>query len=463
MLLRCTSLQINDMPFWIVRFVAWAGAAAVLMAGSLANAQTPSSPILVALTIDTSGSVGVDQLARGRDLALGLLKNLPPGSEVAVFTFDDASRLVVPRTSRPAEVRQRLATLKMSGRHTALHDALYDASRYLRDAPASGKAIVLITDGRDENSALNLDDGLRVAQDAGIPVHAVAVGRFDARVLRRIAKLTGGTYAPVRDVRAAALSAQLSHAPSAAAARPAPAPQEAGGGPASPTSPPTGSASARREPAVETGRAAGPASGTAWPWIAGALLLAVAGAAVMLVVRQRRQGAACPRCGTELAAAGRPCTHCSVTEAPAPAPSRARGGRPAVVAPPLRQDDLSPTVVARMNATEEYLEKTVTLQPRPILSVTRGADAGQVVELSETTATSVGRAKANDLIVNDVAVSSQHCRIRPEDGVFVLHDLNSTNGTFVNERRVTSQPLAEGDVIKIGETHLQFRLDLKRG
>jgi hypothetical protein len=455
------------MPFWIVRFVALVGAAAVLLAGSWTHAQTPSSPILVALTIDTSGSVGVDQLARGRDLALGLLKNLPPGSEVAVFTFDDASRLVVPRTSRPAEVRQRLAALKMSGRHTALHDALYDASRYLRDAPASGKAIVLITDGRDENSALNLDDGLRVAQDAGIPVHAVAVGRFDARVLRRIAKLTGGTFAPVRDVRATALAAQLSNAPSVAAARPqgqpAPAPQDAGGSPTTPTPPPAGGTPASREPATETRRAAGPASGTALPWIAGALLLAVAGAAVMLVVRQRRQGAACPRCGSELAAPGRPCPHCSVTEAPAPASSSARGGRPVAAASRLRQDDLSPTVVARMNATEEYLEKTVTLRPRPILSVTRGADAGQVVELSETTATSVGRAKANDLIVNDVAVSSQHCRIRPETGVFVLHDLNSTNGTFVNERRVTSQPLAEGDVIKIGETHLQFRLDLKRG
>jgi pSer/pThr/pTyr-binding forkhead associated (FHA) protein len=164
-----------------------------------------------------------------------------------------------------------------------------------------------------------------------------------------------------------------------------------------------------------------------------------------------------------VAAAGARCPACAdvdtrpgVGEPMSPAPSGARDF------PRSAEGDLSPTVLARMNVTEEYLEPTLTLRPRPVLSVTRGADVGQVVELSEQTAFSVGRARANDLVVNDVAVSSQHCRIRPEEGRFVVHDLKSTNGTFVNERRVTSQLLAEGDVIKIGETHLQFRLDLKR-
>jgi pSer/pThr/pTyr-binding forkhead associated (FHA) protein len=86
---------------------------------------------------------------------------------------------------------------------------------------------------------------------------------------------------------------------------------------------------------------------------------------------------------------------------------------------------------------------------------------GQVYELGAN-ATSIGRAKANEVVVNDVSVSSEHCRIRPEDGHFVLHDLKSTNGTFVNERRVTRHVLTEGDVVKIGETSLMFRTDLKR-
>ena len=75
---------------------------------------------------------------------------------------------------------------------------------------------------------------------------------------------------------------------------------------------------------------------------------------------------------------------------------------------------------------------------------------------------SIGRGKDNDIVLDDVSVSSQHCRVRPEEGGFALHDLKSTNGTFVNERRVTRHALAEGDVIKLGETYLQFRTSQKR-
>ena len=115
-----------------------------------------------------------------------------------------------------------------------------------------------------------------------------------------------------------------------------------------------------------------------------------------------------------------------------------------------------------MSSTEEYLEKTVVLRERPVLTITRGPGVGQVFELGDQAAMSIGRAKANEVVIDDVSVSSEHCRIRPEDGHFVLHDLKSTNGTFVNERRVTRHVLVEGDVVKIGETSLLFKTDLKR-
>jgi pSer/pThr/pTyr-binding forkhead associated (FHA) protein len=123
---------------------------------------------------------------------------------------------------------------------------------------------------------------------------------------------------------------------------------------------------------------------------------------------------------------------------------------------------MSPTVVERINLTEEYLEKTITLRERPVLTITRGPGSGQVFELSLETAISIGRSKANDIVVGDVSVSSQHCRVRPEDGRFVLHDLKSTNGTYVNDKKVARQPLAEGDVIKVGETSLLFKVEQRR-
>src|SRR5262245_30678566 len=94
-------------------------------------AATP--PVVTALVLDTSGSLTPAELGLARDLATAVLAGLPPGSEVAVFSFDDQSRVVQERTQDVDAVRRAIDGLRGSGRYTALHDALYDASRYLRD------------------------------------------------------------------------------------------------------------------------------------------------------------------------------------------------------------------------------------------------------------------------------------------------------------------------------------------
>ena len=429
-------------------------AIALLGAGPLPAAE-PVPPASVALTFDTSGSVGSAQLARARDLALEILAALPAGSEVAILAFDDQSRVVVPSTSKPEEVRERLAGLKVGGRFTAMHDALYDASRYVRDAPGARKAIVLITDGVDENSALNLEDGLRVATDAQIPVFAIGVGAHpQERVLRRIAKLTGGEYFAVEHARGADLAALIAALP-------------AGGAAAVAATGTSGSAAAARGPAAASGGAARKAPPVTVPprvvaptstgrravWIALALTAVAAIALAVAAWRQKRGVATCPECARPLPPDATICPSCAA------APTRlATRSKP----PPRESPELSETVLARMNTTEEYLERTITLQERPVLAITRGPRAGEVFELSALAATSIGRSRANDIQVEDVSVSGQHCRVRPEDGQFVLHDLKSTNGTLVNEKKIVRHVLAEGDVIRLGETSLQYRLEMKR-
>lgn len=76
----------------------------------------------------------------------------------------------------------------------------------------------------------------------------------------------------------------------------------------------------------------------------------------------------------------------------------------------------------------------------------------------------LGRALEADVRVNDTQVSRQHARVTSvkKDGVipteYVLTDLASRNGTFLNGRRVTSERLQNGDKISIGETILRFDL-----
>jgi class 3 adenylate cyclase len=67
----------------------------------------------------------------------------------------------------------------------------------------------------------------------------------------------------------------------------------------------------------------------------------------------------------------------------------------------------------------------------------------------------VGRAEANSLTLKDAQyrVSAYHARIdRNEDGRYLLEDRHSTNGTYINERKVTRQELCEGDRVRFGST-----------
>lgn len=64
----------------------------------------------------------------------------------------------------------------------------------------------------------------------------------------------------------------------------------------------------------------------------------------------------------------------------------------------------------------------------------------------------------NDIVVNDSFVGRCHLEIiRDDAGAFFLHDLNSRNGTFVNEQRITGEvQLNERDIIRIGNTTLPW-------
>lgn len=68
----------------------------------------------------------------------------------------------------------------------------------------------------------------------------------------------------------------------------------------------------------------------------------------------------------------------------------------------------------------------------------------------------VGRAEDNAVVIDNLAVSSYHARIDKAGGDYVLTDLQSTNGTFVNNARVVSHKLSHGDVISIGKHVLLF-------
>lgn len=73
----------------------------------------------------------------------------------------------------------------------------------------------------------------------------------------------------------------------------------------------------------------------------------------------------------------------------------------------------------------------------------------------------VGRAPRADFVVDAALVSRLHCRLTAGDEHLEVVDLSSTNGTFVNGKRVKNAALAPGDRLRVGRVEL--RVDRKHG
>jgi transcriptional regulator with GAF, ATPase, and Fis domain len=68
----------------------------------------------------------------------------------------------------------------------------------------------------------------------------------------------------------------------------------------------------------------------------------------------------------------------------------------------------------------------------------------------------IGAMEDNDMVVGDDTVSRYHCKIVQEDNAYVLHDLGSTNGTFINRVRIREGFLKPGCTVHLGQTELKF-------
>ncbi len=86
------------------------------------------------------------------------------------------------------------------------------------------------------------------------------------------------------------------------------------------------------------------------------------------------------------------------------------------------------------------------------------SESQQGIELAVTDVTVLGRSSEADVVLDDPYASEFHMRLVAQDGGIMLHDLGSTNGTYVNGRRVTAPTqLRRGDTIQVGKTVMEVR------
>jgi pSer/pThr/pTyr-binding forkhead associated (FHA) protein len=127
------------------------------------------------------------------------------------------------------------------------------------------------------------------------------------------------------------------------------------------------------------------------------------------------------------------------------AAAKVRRGRNGVAAQPPRQPQRPPKPTRGTRNIPRFLV------------VTEGALTGVSIDLTDQQIT-LGRANDATLVLNDDYASSRHARIFPQDGQWIVEDLGSTNGTYLDRQKVTRpMPVPVGVPVRIGKTVLELR------
>jgi hypothetical protein len=180
----------------------------------------------------------------------------------------------------------------------------------------------------------------------------------------------------------------------------------------------------------------------------------------------------CPRCKNQLENGVAFCDNCGapLTGAPQPTPAAASpwpptaGGGPTcpqcgrpVMAGDAFCENCGAVLSGRAAPPPSRVEMQMVqpVQPSPLnepsrLVVKTGPNPGEAFDLFKEVM-SIGRESNNDIILKDSEISRNHARISRKGGVYVLEDLGSTNGTSVNQQRLTApRKLVAGDEIGVG-------------
>ena len=122
--------------------------------------------------------------------------------------------------------------------------------------------------------------------------------------------------------------------------------------------------------------------------------------------------------------------------------------------------DLNETTITYAPAEREEIDADFVyrdaMHGATILLVrTGGGREGETIAL-DTDVLTIGRSPHSDIFLDDVTVSRHHARVIRDESGFLVEDLNSLNGTYVNRRRIERHRLTEGDELQIGKFKLAF-------
>ena len=175
-------------------------------------------PVSMGLVVDSSASM-TDKRASVNAATLALVRASNPEDEVFLIDFKDTVALVQDFTSDITLLERALSKVQMWG-GTAFLDATHRGVNHLRKATKGKRVLLVVTDGEDDSSSIELNELLAVLQKAEVTVYSIGIlsqepsdKRKNAqKMLQNIAKVSGGaSYFPQSLEQVEALATKIAH------------------------------------------------------------------------------------------------------------------------------------------------------------------------------------------------------------------------------------------------------------
>lgn len=435
------------------------------------------------LCIDASGTMKGAPIASIKQAVLPFLDKIRSVDKVAIATYSDDYQLLTDFTSEKELLKNTVSNIDPKGKYTSLYYGANKAlQRLVNIEERTGKIMILMGDGKDENptGSYTENDVIKLAKDNGIPIFTIGYTKVEQvylQALERMAESTGGSYyyAPQTSDLTAHFDKLyrqimninlLSYIVVGIAGDGA----EHNLGIQVKTDLGVKDLSAKIiAPAGKQGYQPSPASHNKKrfsPLLIGIILAAmvlITAVALLLNKRGKRKKQAIAEkfqrleaqknreleAEREKRAAMEPEQQRSKTpEAGMPSPE------PQVRTPEPTRPDRDRTIITGGGGG-----KTLILPGSDALrmEIVFGSDAGKIYTIDKS-GTTIGRTGDNQIVLSDKTVSSHHAKITYVDGYFVLEDLGSTNGVFINGNKSQIYRLEGSCTFKFGGVEGNFTL-----
>ncbi len=413
--------------------------------GHFAPYPQESDTTLMLVLVDTSDPARQPVIERITTQIDALLAKTAAHHRLGLASFDTDLYLLAPLGSSPADIERAADSLRARGRTTELYRNIRDAVQLIARAPGARKALIVFSDGLAEDTAYQRADVIKLAREQGVIIHSVGYASSVSKsvglqTLRRLSDESGGRYVQARLPDYTLPDGFFTQLLTST---------DSGG-----------------QVSFNLQRLTAPIS---------------AGSAELILdlfTESHRHSVRVPLDLSKIA-----------PENPRPAgPVGKQAGRPfddeAASLSPLQSRDTNQPGATR----EESLSLSPGEYAVAAFSIIALLVAGLALARSRTGASPgqgpkerlalaylapqdrshqnleithspwrIGRGTKNDCVIEDHSVSRVHAEIRVnEQGELLLNDLGSMNGVFVNENRVRSIALQEGDNVDIGEVRFTF-------